>query len=177
MSPKVSPNLCYGGGATDKLKAAANKTGSGATSCANSFMARVFIEHKLGFGSIFKRVKGDTVLANLYIRFKGKEYPVGSPRVKDAERLLYKLRGDFLHEERQRQKGAKRVVLVSELFDDLLSDYREKQRATLQDAGGYINNHLAPVFANMRCVDVATPDVKAYVRQRLKEGAKNATIK
>ena len=81
-------------------------------------MARLFLENKLGFGSVFKVVKAGVERPNLYVKFKGKEYPVKSPRVRDAERLLCRLRGEDARSEKTSEgPGAKpTTVSVSELL-------------------------------------------------------------
>jgi integrase len=139
-------------------------------------MARRFLENRLGFGSIFKLVRAGKELANLYVKFRGKEYAVKSPRLRDAERLLCRLRGEEAHSERMRESGKHPAVSVSELLNDVVADYRDKGRATLQDLTIVVRKHLEPAFAGVTADRLSTPEINAYVRRRLKEGVENSTV-
>ena len=90
-------------------------------------MSRIYLENKLGFGSIFRRLKNGKPLSNLFVLFKGKEYAVGSPRIKDAEKKLCQLRAD---DSRAARKSGP-AVLIGELLDDVVNDYREKEQSTV----------------------------------------------
>jgi hypothetical protein len=92
----------------------------------------------------------------------------------DARQLLKQKEGDV----------ARGVPLVSgisritmgELLDDLLTDYRVNDKATLQKQEGVCKTHLKPYFGHRRACQITTADVRKYVEGRQQTGASNATI-
>lgn len=68
-------------------------------------------------------------------------------------------------------------ILVSELIDSVLRDYRNRnfaKRAKLTEQRW--QKHLQPVFGEMRACDVTTDTLAAYIEARKSEGAENGTI-
>jgi integrase len=67
-------------------------------------------------------------------------------------------------------------VLIAELADDFLRDYRINGKSSLDDAEARWRIHLQPVFGSLRASQVTSSLVNTYVDQRQEAGAKNATI-
>ncbi|HEY1759967.1 MAG TPA: site-specific integrase [Bryobacteraceae bacterium] len=67
-------------------------------------------------------------------------------------------------------------ILISELAEDLLRDYRINGKSSIDDAESRWELHLKPFFGSLRATQVTSSLVNRYVDLRLNEGAKNATI-
>lgn len=67
-------------------------------------------------------------------------------------------------------------VSVSELFQDLLRDYKINGRKSLDDLESRWEEHLKKFFAHLKAVQVTTQLVARYIDKRQTEGAANATI-
>ena len=67
-----------------------------------------------------------------------------------------------------------RKVLVSELLDDLLDDYRSKGQ-DIRTVTGRVKN-LRPFFGSLLAYKVGTDTVQAFVRRRQAQGVKASTI-
>jgi integrase len=67
-------------------------------------------------------------------------------------------------------------ITMGELLDDLLTDYRVNDKATLQKQEGVRKTHLTPYFGHRRACQITTADVRKYVDGRQQLGASNATI-
>lgn len=68
-------------------------------------------------------------------------------------------------------------VLVSELIDSVLRDYRNRnftKRAKLTEQRW--KKHLQPIFGEMRACDVTTDTIDSYIATRKSEDAENGTI-
>ena len=63
-------------------------------------------------------------------------------------------------------------ILVEELAEDFLRDYRVNEKKSLTDAVGRWK-HLRPFFGHMRAMNVSTQLINSYVDARLQEGAQN----
>ena len=59
---------------------------------------------------------------------------------------------------------------------DVLDDYRINRKRSLVDVQRHVRLHLAPFFGRRRMASISTADIRHYVLQRQREGAKNATI-
>jgi|KBSMisStandDraft_5_1062788.scaffolds.fasta_scaffold51472_4 integrase len=92
---------------------------------------------------------------------------------KKAERLLRKRLGE-ISEGTYIGPNLERV-LVSELADDMLRDYRTNARKSIGDLEARWKLHLKPFFGNMRAVEVTSSLVAKYVDLRQEEGAQNGT--
>jgi integrase len=68
------------------------------------------------------------------------------------------------------------VVAVAELFDDVVEDYRDCERNSLDGLTSRLKIHLVPFLGEIRAADFTTQYIKRYVAQRRTEGAQNATI-
>jgi integrase len=67
-------------------------------------------------------------------------------------------------------------VLVNQLLDLVVEDYRENKRATTNDTEKRIDKHLRPFFGQKRARDVGTKLLKEYRRRRDGSGDAEATI-
>ncbi len=67
-------------------------------------------------------------------------------------------------------------ILVDELAQDILSDYKVKGRRSLDATERRWRLHLKPFFGGMRAADVTTAYINQYIEKRQQEAAQNATI-
>jgi integrase len=67
-------------------------------------------------------------------------------------------------------------ILVSDLADDFLRDYRINGRKSLDDAESRWNLHLKPYFGMFKVVEISSDLVARYVDKRQQQKAKNGTI-
>jgi len=67
-------------------------------------------------------------------------------------------------------------ILIRELAEDMLRDYRVNGKRSLIDAEIRWNKHLLPVFGDMRAANLRTDHINQYIDRRQKEQAANATI-
>jgi integrase len=94
--------------------------------------------------------------------------------VKDAEKLLRSRlaaisTGTYLGPHLEK-------VLVSELADDLVREYRINGRNSIDDLRARWELHLKPFFGTFRAVEITSQLVAQYIDARQQEGAENATI-
>jgi integrase len=66
-------------------------------------------------------------------------------------------------------------VMVAELAEDFLSEYRANNRRSIASAQVRWLLHLKPFFGVCRAVEVTTPLLTRYIESRRQQGAKNAT--
>ena len=135
-------------------------------------------------GSIFRRRKrlpdGTTIeLANWWIKYTDKTGKVvressNGTKYFEAEKLL-KRRIREIHEGSFMGPKSERI-LINELLDDLLLDYRVNGKAFKDFADPIVRLHLRPHFGSMRATNLTTPHVQAYMIERRAEGAANGTI-
>ena len=123
------------------------------------------------FGSVYQR---GAVWWIKYYR-DGKPFWESSQSKKqtDAERLLVQRRAEIFNGTHLESKARK--VLVGELLDDLVRDYKTNGKDH-NWCGGVVTNRLRPAFGAVRAVRVAYTDGQRYVEQRQDQGAPNATI-
>ena len=69
-----------------------------------------------------------------------------------------------------------RRILVSELAEDFLRDYRINGRKSYDHAKRRWRLHLEPFFGALRVADLSSSLIGRYVDERLNAGAKNATV-
>lgn len=67
-------------------------------------------------------------------------------------------------------------VLIDELAESFLRDYRINGYQSLEDAEARWRLHLAPAFAGMRAQYLTSKHLAEYIDQRQQQGASNATI-
>jgi len=66
-------------------------------------------------------------------------------------------------------------VLLDELTEDFLTDYRVNNRKSIKKAERSVN-HLQKFFGNIRVIAITTAKVKEYTQKRMAEEKTNATI-
>jgi integrase len=122
-------------------------------------------------GSIYKR--GNIFWIQYYRNGKPYRETTKSQKEADAKRLLKKREGEIsdgklpgIYFDR---------VKFDELAEDFLRDYRINQKKSLDKAGRSVN-HLKKRFEGYSIPQITTPNIQAYIENRLNEGAANATI-
>ena len=73
------------------------------------------------------------------------------------------------------QPNARRVML-SELYADVLQDYRMNRYASIDDLEDRWVKHLQPFFGHMAAAEVTTDLCKRYIVQRQESGVADSTI-
>ena len=67
-------------------------------------------------------------------------------------------------------------VRFEELAEDLLNDYAVNVKRSAAKTAQRLRLHLEPFFRGMRVSQITTATAKAYIKQRLDEGASNASV-
>lgn len=123
-------------------------------------------------GSIFKR--GNVYWLKYYAHGKPIRESTGSDKKSVAVNMLKAREGEIAQGKTPSVYFEK--VTFDELAEALLTDYRVNGKATLGKTAERIKNHLAPFFGMTPAARITTDKIKAYVAQRLDQGAANATI-
>ncbi len=127
-----------------------------------------------GEGSIY-RPKGSNIY---HVKFYKNGRPIrettGSPEISEAKKVLRQRLAEVRTDTFVPMKTKK--IRVSELADDLVLEYKNQRRKSLRDLESRWKIHLAPVFGDLRAVNVTSSLVAKYVNTRQEEGAENATI-
>lgn len=135
------------------------------------------------FGSIYQRTKklpdGTVVtLSHWWIKYRknGQVFreSSGNDSFQDAERLLKRRNGEIVTG-KFAGLGPERIRMA-QLFDDVIQDYKDTERATLDDAKMRVRKHLLPAFGEIRAAEFGTRHVKQYKTMRQRDRATNATI-
>lgn len=92
----------------------------------------------------------------------------------DARRLLKAREGDVANGLPLSSTVGK--LRFEEAAADLVNDYKMNGHRSLDEVAGRIRNHLVPVFHKRRLSTMTTSHARAYITNRLEEGAANATI-
>lgn len=125
---------------------------------------------KYGFGRVFRyRGKGPWWI-EYYHRGKPIRESSKSYRKSDAVSLL---------NQRRQEAGTgalvvRRRVLVEELLDDLLRDFRDNGKSIAW--AEIIDGHLRPFFGTLTATEVGTSAIEAYISRRRADGVGNSTI-
>ncbi len=85
-----------------------------------------------------------------------------------AKKILEVTAGDHI--------GSAAKVTMGDLFDLVIADYREQQRKSTAELLGRITKHLRPQFGKVKAANWSTQLRAAYVANRRREKAENATI-
>jgi integrase len=135
-------------------------------------------------GSIYRRRKrmrdGSVVeLPNWWIKYSNGNGRIfressRSSRIQEAEKLL-KQRIQQI-EDRLFAGPKYDRILIGELLDELILDYRVNGKSLKDFADPIVRCHLRPYFGRMRATSFTTPDVQKYMAERRDAGAANATI-
>lgn len=117
--------------------------------------------------------KTKTYFLKYYVNGKPIEIPTGTESFEEAVCML-----------RQRMANAARLgeysqeperVVINQLLDLVLEDYRLKSRHSTYDTEQRIDKHLRPFFGSKKATEVTTAMLKRYIALRQKE-AEAATI-
>jgi site-specific recombinase XerD len=126
----------------------------------------------------YKNAKGDLVESAVWwlsYYSAGKQVRESSRTTKES-----KARGLLRAKEGDAERGLPVVKVnrktVSELLDDVVTDYKNHDRKTTKKAGERIRLHLRPFFGALNAAQVSDDRVRTYITQRKAEGAANATI-
>ena len=92
----------------------------------------------------------------------------------EANRLLKRKQGEVVTG-RFAGIGAERVRMET-LLKAVEAEYQENDRHTLDDVQARNKVHLIPAFGDLRAADFSTTHLKAYIRDRRKDNAANASI-
>jgi integrase len=127
-----------------------------------------------GTGSIY-RPKGSNILhLKFYRNGRAIRESTHQTKMKQAEKLL-QLRlasvstGTFIPLQTTR-------IMVAELADDLIREYRINKRKSTSDLEARWKKHLKPFFGDKRAVEITSSSVDKYIDARADAGAADATI-
>jgi integrase len=123
-------------------------------------------------GSIYRRGN------KLWIKYYKDGVPVresaGTDKEQIAKNLLRQREGDIARGVPVTPRTNR--TTVSELLDDVVTDYKTNGRRSLETLGYYIEGHVRPYFGASKAAAITAADVRAYVAKRQEERAANATI-
>jgi integrase len=122
-------------------------------------------------GTIYKR--GNTYWVQYYRNGKPYRESTRSKKEVDAKRLLRKREGEI--SEGKLPGIYFDRVRFDELAEDLITDYRQNSRKSLDRVELSIS-HLTKGFEGMKVTSIDTPRTQGYIQDRLDEGAANGTI-
>jgi integrase len=123
-------------------------------------------------GSIYKR--GAVYWIKYYRNGVPMRESAESDKEKIAKDLLRKREGDIVRGVPVTPRTNR--VTLSELLDDVLTDYRVNGRRSLDTITYYIEGHVRPFFGTRKAASITTADVRQYVAERQAANAANATI-
>jgi|GEM_PF-4448982 len=109
-----------------------------------------------------KRQKTATWFLKYYVKGKAKPVRVssGTENREEAIRMLrQRMAKAAKHAEYSEQVEC---VLVDQLLDLVLEDYRFNKRSSTYDLEHRLEKHLRPFFGHKKAVDVTTPAIKKY---------------
>ena len=113
-----------------------------------------------------------------WIRYcrNGKRFDESSHSTKKGEALrLLKLREGAVAQGRVVTPAMGRKT-VDKILDDLITEQKANGRKSAEHVKRRVDLHVRPYFGYMRCGEVTTATVNAYIADRLEAGAKPATI-
>ena len=114
----------------------------------------------------------------LWIKYYRKGQPIRessrSGDYEDALRLLKRRQGEIAVGKFAGLKPER--IRVSELLEELIEDYRDREIRSLDKCECRIRKNLLPALGDARAADLGTQHIKRYKRQRRREGVANATI-
>lgn len=126
---------------------------------------------KRGMGCVYKR--GRVYWIRYYLQGRPYSESSNSDNETDAKRLLKKRLGEMADGRFIGPRADK--VLLKELCEDLLNDYRINGKRSLNKANISVK-HLLNFFGQARAKDVSTDRIKEYIARRQAEGISNAEI-
>ncbi len=140
-------------------------------------------QRKPRFGTIYQRTKklpdGTVVtLPKYWIQYcrNGRVYreSAKTENYAEAERLLKRRQGELVTGTFSGLEPER--VLIGQLLDDMLEDFRINGEKSIGTVEGGIRLHLRPVFGDVRVATFSTTMLKKYIARRKHEEASNATI-
>jgi integrase len=123
-------------------------------------------------GSIYQR--GGVLWIKYYRNGVPMRESSGSDKEKVAKDLLRQREGDIARGVPVTPQTNR--VTLSELLDDVLTDYRVNGRKSLETVTYYIDGHVRPYFGTRKAASITAADIRAYVAERQAAEAANATI-
>jgi integrase len=123
------------------------------------------------FGSIYQR--GSVWWIKYYRDGRPFYESSGSEKYTEAQKLLDQRRAEIYAG--THLEGAARKVMVGELLDDLIRDYKVNGKDHVW-CEGVVRNRLRPHFGSMRARRVTHEQAARYVEQRQDQDAPNSTI-
>lgn len=137
---------------------------------------------KIPAGSVFQRSYRDkagklcktaTWFVHYYVNGKPVRIATGT---EDRDQAIKILREKLAKISRYTEySGHVELVIVNQLLDLVIEDYRLNKRASTYDAELRIEKHLRPFFGNKRAIAVNTDAIKKYTAMRARE-AEAATV-
>jgi integrase len=122
-------------------------------------------------GSIYKR--GETYWVKYYRAARPYRESTNSDKVTEAKRFLALREGQVAE---GRFPGlCVEKARFAELAQDYLRDYQINERKSLRDAQRYVR-YLLDAFGSVRIIDITSAKIAAYIEQRRRNRAANATI-
>ena len=127
-------------------------------------------------GSV-RRVQGSQFWQLRYVDQNGnrREQSSKTTNYKKALQQLRKIEGSIADGKHVTPES--QSVLVSDLLQGVVDDYRLTGKRTVDDLIARCNLHLIPFLGNIRAATLQTATVRQYTEARQNEGAKNGTIK
>jgi integrase len=92
----------------------------------------------------------------------------------DAQNLLKRRQGECVTGKFQ-GLGPERITMT-ELFDDVLDDYRLNKRSSTDDVESRVRLHLTPAFGKIRAARLSSQDIKRYITDRRDADTPDSTI-
>lgn len=137
-------------------------------------MADKKTKSKRGLGSLYRRPGSST----WYICYShsGKTFreSTGTTNETDAADQLKKRLGEIAKGTFDDLKSKK--LKLQELFDDMVVNYKENGKKSLDDLQERWDEKLKPVFGHLRVANIRTPQIVTYRSQRLEAGAAPSTV-
>jgi integrase len=139
-------------------------------------------KRKPKFGRIYKKwnknAEGVKVEHSTWtIRYKGRDYSTGTDDWNEANRELLKIASRHEEAKARVRKGASSLI-VSDLLDDLVRDYKRSGNSSLQECEISVRLHLRPIVGDIRISKFGTAEIESYVQKRQAEdnAPANSTI-
>jgi integrase len=127
-----------------------------------------------GTGSLYRQKSSANWSIQYYRNGKVYRQTTGTTNRRRAERMLAKKLAEIATHTFIPPRAER--ILVEELAQDMLRDYQNNGRKSLDDAKARWEKHLQPVFGQLRAANVNNDDLTGYVSGRQAEKASNATI-
>jgi integrase len=134
----------------------------------------VSVKRPRGTGSLYKQRSSPNWWIQFYRNGRSYRQTTGTTNRRKAERMLQQKLGEIATQMFREPKAER--ILVAELAEDMLRDYENNGRRSIDDAKARWERHLKPAFGHLRAANVNNDDLTRYVATRRDEHAANATI-